>query len=69
MRTINLEPNYENTARFFAWAFIQHTFNQNSISPMVSFIEQILYLNSTNPAAVGRIMTELKGRAKYEENR
>lgn len=57
--TLNLEPNWEGTALFFAQGLRDHTFKQTSPA-VISFIEQIRYLTQTNPEAVARIIEVLE---------
>ena len=57
---IILEPNWENTAMWFAQAMKFHDFEYAAKEPIVSFIEQIRYLTQTDPEAVERIITKLR---------
>jgi len=59
VETINLTPNYEATAEWFAHALAQHGFTKNSYSPVVSLIEQVRYLQATDPDALTRILGRL----------
>lgn len=60
MQTITLEPDWENTALWFAEALRTHSFNKGAKEPIISFIEQIRYLTLTDPDAVKRIMEKIK---------
>lgn len=55
-----LEPNWENTALWFAHAMKFHDFEYAAKEPIASFIEQIRYLTLTDPAAVERILEKLR---------
>lgn len=57
---IILEPNWENTALWFANAMKFHDFEYASKEPIISFIEQIRYLTLTDPEAVARILEKLR---------
>lgn len=57
---INLEPNWENTARWFAQALTMHDFDRGAFEPTISFIEQIRYLTQTDLPAVQRLIDELQ---------
>jgi hypothetical protein len=57
---IILEPNWENTALWFAHAFRFNDFEKGAKDPIISFIEQIRYLSITDPEAVERILANLK---------
>lgn len=61
MGEIRLDPNYENTAKFFARAFTDHSFDQGATEPVVSFIEQIRYLTQTDLPAVQRVIDSISG--------
>lgn len=60
METINLEPNYENTAKWFARALRDHSFDLGATDPVVSFIEQIRYLTKTDLPSVQRVIDSIK---------
>lgn len=59
MKTIRLDPNWEATALWFAFALREHSFERNAREPIRSFIEQIRYLTQTDPEAVERILVKL----------
>lgn len=60
MEYIKLEPDWENTALYFAECLRNHDFEKGAGVPVISFIEQIRYLQQTKPEALERIMEELK---------
>lgn len=60
MEYITLEPEWENTALFFAECMRNHDFEIGANAPVISFIEQIRYLQQTEPEALERIIAELK---------
>lgn len=60
---VNIEPEWENTALWFANALAQHGFERDAYSPVVSLIEQVRYLTQTDPDAVERILNKLRARA------
>ena len=59
-KEILLEPNWENTALWFAQGLKFHDFEKAAKDPIVSFIEQIRYLTLTDPQAVERILVKLR---------
>jgi DnaJ-class molecular chaperone len=58
-KTVVLTPNYESTAMYFATVFRDHGFEEGSVEPIISFIEQIRYLTQTDLPAVQRIIDRL----------
>jgi hypothetical protein len=60
--TITLEPNWENTTRWFARGLSEHAFDKGALSPVISFIEQVRYLAHRDPEALERVLNELKAR-------
>lgn len=59
-REVVLEPNYENTAFFFALGLRHHNFDKGATDPVISFIEQIRYLAQTDLPAIERIIQKLR---------
>lgn len=59
MHEILLTPNYENTAKWFAHALKDHSFDRGANQPIISFIEQIRYLTQTDLPAVQRVINNL----------
>jgi hypothetical protein len=57
-KTVTLTPNWEGTARWFAHAFVTHSFDRGAKAPICSFIDQIRYLTQTDPDAVQRLIDE-----------
>lgn len=60
VETIDLTPNYEATAEWFARALAEHNFTRGSYSAVVSLIEQVRYLQVTDPDALKRILGRLE---------
>jgi len=60
MEFVNLTPEWENTALWFAELLKQHAFDRNESGPVISLIEQIRYLTQTDIDAVQRIIEKLK---------
>jgi hypothetical protein len=60
MEFINLTPEWENTALWFAEVLKQHGFERDKSGPIITFIEQIRYLTQTDIDAVQRIIEKLK---------
>ena len=63
-KTIKLEPNGENTARWFASALAGHAFEKGAVAPVLSFVEQVAYLALTDPEALGRMKAWLEAQEK-----
>lgn len=61
MKTVQITPNYENTAAFFATGLREHLFTRGSREPIISLVEQIRYLTQTDPGAVERLLMRLGG--------
>ena len=60
VRTIRLDPNYENVARRMAAGLANGEFDKGSERQvMATLIDQIRYLTNTDEDAVFRIMNEL----------
>lgn len=59
VQTVELTPNYEVTALYFAEVLRDHGFEKGSREPVHSLIQQIRYLMQTDPEAVHRILTRL----------
>jgi hypothetical protein len=64
MEEISLEPVWENTARWFARALVDHSFERGRTDPIVSFIEQVRYLAYKNPEELQKIIEELNANGK-----
>ena len=63
---IVLEPDYPTVVRFFLTQFITHGFDRGAATPMFSFIQQIIYLEHTQPKVIKEILKELEdGRWGY----
>ena len=60
VETINLTPDYEATSEWFARALAEHNFERGSYSAVVSLIEQVLYLQATEPDALERVLKRLR---------
>ena len=55
-----LEPNWEATVLWFAEAFKYQSFDVGARDPIVSFMEQVRYLDRTNPEALERVLEKLR---------
>lgn len=53
-----LEPNWENTARWFANALATHSFDFGNRGAVGSFMEQIRYLALTDPQGLQKLIHE-----------
>lgn len=62
VETIDITPNWENTAKFFAYMFAEHGFASQSYQPMASFIEQIAHLSKTDPDSIKTLIAELNAK-------
>jgi hypothetical protein len=64
--TMSLEPNWEQTAKFFATGLANKDFEtENPFVPVFSFAEQVVYLSKTDPEAYGRFMAWIRKEAGY----
>jgi hypothetical protein len=59
-RTITIEPEWNNTAAYFAAGLRDHAFERGATEPIVSFIEQVRYLTQTDLPAVERLIERVK---------
>ena len=59
-RFVVITPEWESTARYFATALRDHSFQQGANGPVISFIEQVRYLQVTNPDGLEALLTYLK---------
>lgn len=57
VRRIKLDPNWDNTAAWFGDGLATHSFDYGAREPVVSFIEQIVYLAMKDHEA-GKIYAE-----------
>ena len=62
LEEIDITPNFEVTAEFFAGIYIEQGYERFAGSPMVSLIQQIRFLMQTDPDAVQRIIDNLSRR-------
>jgi len=60
---VELPPNWENTAKFFATGLAMHSFDSGKYAPVLSFVEQVVYLKATDPEGYNRFMQYLRDRA------
>lgn len=58
-RTVTLTPNWPNTTRWFARVLAEHGFDDRAYAPVASFIEQVRYMQETDPKDLQRIIDEL----------
>ena len=59
---IEITPNWESVARFFAFMFADHDMVQGAYGAMASFVETVRYLERTNPDAIVRLIDELNAK-------
>lgn len=60
VRTIVIEPNWENTAAFTATALRDHAFDKGAAEPVISLIETVRYLYSKDPALVEQLIERVR---------
>lgn len=63
MKYVTLEPNWPNTLRWQANAYITNSFEFGAVSPMISLIEQVRYLTQKDPDTLEDILNELRRKA------
>lgn len=57
---VNIEPEWENVARYFAHGLAEHIWDKGYKGAVGSFIEQIRYLEHKNPEFVEQLIREMK---------
>jgi hypothetical protein len=62
---VRLEPNWRNTLRYFANAFVWQNFEPGKYDPVVSFIEQVRYLALKDPDVLEAVL-ELRQQASFQ---
>jgi len=63
---VRLEPDWRNTLRFFANAFVWHNFEEGKYDPVISLIEQIRYLALSKPDELESVLEELRQQASFQ---
>jgi len=60
MKSIVITPNWEATTEWFARNLREWGFEKNAHEPVISLIEQVRYLQQTDPEALDRVIERLK---------
>lgn len=64
MREINLEPNWPNTTRWFAYMLAEHGFIPNYYQGVAQFAQMVLKLYHDDPTALLKLIEELNAKDK-----
>jgi hypothetical protein len=67
--TIDMTPNWEATAEWFARALAEQAFEQYALDPVISLVEQAGYLGQNDPEALMRVLARLRESAKLQTPR
>ncbi len=57
---LDVTPSWEATAEYFARALSDHSFNNNTLEPVLSLMDQVRYLVLTDRPAYDRIIARLR---------
>lgn len=60
MRTMELKPDYPNVLRWFSRTISEHSFQRDSLAPIISTIEIVRFIQETDPETLEGILDELR---------